>query len=100
MDYTPRGARPDNHAGNPILCHIKCQGRSFRCRVITAETAGGDGGGGEGGGGVWWGGRGGAGGKEKMKVSEEVRGGWTESLRYLSTSADQLVGFCSRHVLG
>lgn len=40
----------------------------------------------------------GAGGKEKMKVSEEVRGGWTESLRYLSTSADQLVGFCSRHV--
>lgn len=46
------------------------------------------------GGGGWEG----AGGKEKMKVSEEVRGGWRESLRYLSTSADQLVGFCSRHV--
>lgn len=45
--------------------------------------------------------RGGAGGKEKMKVSEEVRGGRTESLRYLfhySTYADQLLGFCSHHV--
>lgn len=42
VDYAPRGAQPDNQAGNPILCHIKCQARSFRCRVITA---GGDSGG-------------------------------------------------------
>lgn len=54
VDYTPRGARPDNQAGNPILCHIKCQARSFRCRVITA---GGD----SGGRGEWWGGRWGGG---------------------------------------
>lgn len=33
-----------------------------------------------------------------MKVSEEVRGGRTESLRYLSTYADQLFGFGSHHV--
>lgn len=39
------------------------------------------------GGGGWEG----AGGKEKMKVSEEVRGGRTES---------QPFGFCSRHVWG
>lgn len=49
VDYTQRRARPENHAGNPILCHIKCQGRSFRCCVITTETAGGDAEGGEGG---------------------------------------------------
>lgn len=50
VDYTPRGARAENHAGNPILCHIKCRERSFRCCVITTETAGGDaeGGGGDG----------------------------------------------------
>lgn len=41
VDYTPRGARGgENHTGNPILCHIKCQGRSFRFSVITTETAG------------------------------------------------------------
>lgn len=45
-----------NHTGNPILCHIKCQGRAFRFSVITTETAGGEaegahcGGGGGGGG--------------------------------------------------
>lgn len=39
VDYTLRGARGENHTGNPILCHIKCQGRSFRFSVITTETA-------------------------------------------------------------
>ena len=36
------GLRGENHTGNPILCHIKCQGGSFRCSVITTETAGGE----------------------------------------------------------
>lgn len=40
MDYTPRGAWGENHSGNPILCHIKCQDRSFRFSVISTETAG------------------------------------------------------------
>lgn len=40
VDYTPRGAWGENHSGNPILCHIKCQNRSFRFSVISTETAG------------------------------------------------------------
>lgn len=40
VDYTPRGAWGETHSGNPILCHIKCQDRSFRFSVITTETAG------------------------------------------------------------
>lgn len=40
VDQTPRGARRENHTGNLILCHIKCQHRSFRFPVITTETAG------------------------------------------------------------
>lgn len=82
VDYTPRGARGENHTGNPILCHIKCQGRSFRFSVITTETAGGEAEGAHCGGG--------GGGGERMKVSGEVirgggggvgGGGWRESQR-------------------
>lgn len=40
VDYTPRGAWGENHSWNPILCHIKCQNRSFRFSVISTETAG------------------------------------------------------------
>lgn len=68
VDYTPRGAWGENHTGNPILCHIKCQGRSFRFSVITTETAGGEAKGAHCGGG--------GGGGERMKVSGGViRGG-------------------------
>lgn len=64
VDYTPQGAQGENHTGNPILCYIKCQGRSFRFSVITTETAGGEAGGVHCGGG-----RG-----ERMKVrGEEIR---------------------------
>jgi len=61
------GPGGESHTGNLILCHIKCQGRSFNFTVITTETAGGDAQGAHCGGG--------GGGRMKAGGEQAVKGG-------------------------